>query len=218
MDLTSKFVTLASLRHYLLLAYCYPILFTIYFIIRNNDKSRPACRLVPGRLARMTAKGRHPAGSRRSALLPVARRQDEVRSGTDAMVSRYGRLALCHVRHLTLAEGSLVTRLLQRRRSTRGRGASHRRQGTQKGPVGLPSGRAVRQDTSMTRRSRVRLRQGSPPGRRGDFFYGVLVLVAVADLGRRGRHCRRGAGRHRRSVAGRHRRTRRDRVVATVEE
>lgn len=75
----------------------------------------------------MAAKGRHPAGSRRSALLPVARRQDEVRSGANAMMSRYGRLALRHVRHLTLAEGSLMTRLLQRRWSTRGCGASHRR-------------------------------------------------------------------------------------------
>lgn len=166
----------------------------------------------------MATKGRHPAGGRRPALLPVTRRQDKIRSGTDAMVSRYGRLALRHVRHLTLAEGSLMTRLLQRRRSTRGHGASHRRQGTQEGPVGLPSGRAIRQDTSVARRSRVRLRQGSLPGRRGDFFYGVFVLVAVADLRRRGRHRHRGAARHRRCVAGRHRCAGRDRVAAIVEE
>lgn len=157
------------------------------------------CHFVPGRLARMTAKGRHPAGSRRSALLPVARRQDEIRSGADAMMSRYGRLALRHVRHLTLAEGSLMTRLLQRRWSTRGRGASHRRQRTQKRPVGLPSGRAIRQDTTMARRSRVRFRQRSPSARRGDFLYGVLVLVAVARLRRRGCYRRRGAGCHRRA-------------------
>lgn len=191
-----------SLRHYLLLMYCYLILLTINFIIEEaeHDKSHLTCHFIPGRLARMTAKGRHPAGSRRSALLPVTRRQDEIRSGADAMMSRYGRLALRHVRHLTLAEGSLVARLLQRRWSTRGRGASQRRQRTQKRSVSLPSGRAICQDTAVARRSRVRSWQRSSYARRGDLLYGVLVLVAVAHLRRRGRH--RGAGCHRRAHRG----------------
>lgn len=54
----------------------------------------------------------------------------------------------------------------------------------------------------MARRSRVRFRQRSSPARRGDFLYGVLVLVAVAHLRRRGRHRRRGAGCHRRAHRG----------------
>lgn len=151
----------------------------------------------------MAAKGRHPAGSGRpAAVLPVARRQDEVRSGADAVVSRYG-LAL-HVCHLTLAEGSLVTRLLEGRRATRGRRApsAQRRQRAQDGTVRLPSGGAVRQDAAVARRSRVGLRgqRSSYRGRRDLLLlHRVLVLVAVAaaDPRRRGRH-RRGAGRKRR--------------------
>lgn len=149
----------------------------------------------------MAAKGRHPAGSGRPAVLSVAWRQDKVRSGPDTVVSRYGWLALRYVCHLTLAEGSLVTRLLQSRWSTSGCDASHRRQWTQEGPVGLPSGRAIRQDTSVARRSRVRPREGSPPGRRVDFLYCVLVLVAVAVF-RHARHRRRHAGRHCRACRG----------------
>lgn len=159
-------------------------------------------RFVPGRLTGMAAEGRHSAGSGRPAVLPVAWRQDKVRSGADTVVSRYGWLALRHVRHLTLAEGSLVTRLLQRRRSTSGRGASHCRQRTQEGPIGLPFGRAIRQATAVARRSRVRSREGSPPRRRVDLLYCVLVLVAVAVF-RRARHRRRHAGRHRRARRGR---------------
>lgn len=151
----------------------------------------------------MTAKGGHPASSRwPAAVFPVARWQDEIRSGADAMVSRYGWLALRHVRHLTLAEGSLVTRLLERRRSTRSRCASHRRQWAQKRPIGLRSGRTIRQDAAMARRSGMRPWYGFSPRWRSDLFYSVLVLVAVADL--RGCDRRRcachGAGRHRRAA------------------
>lgn len=156
---------------------------------------------VPGRLTRMASKGRHPAGSRRSvAVLPVTRRQDEVRSGAYAVVSRY-RLAL-HVRHLTLAEGSLVTRLLQRRRATRGRRASaaaQRRQRTQEGPVRrLPPCRAVCQDATVAGRSCMRLLERSSSGRRRHLLHGVLVLVAVAGSREHGSP-RHAAGRHRRA-------------------
>lgn len=158
----------------------------------------------------MAAKGRHPAGSGRpAAVLPVTGRQDEVCPGADAVVSRY--ILALHVRHLTLAEGSLVTRLLQRRRPARGRRAAAAQRGkrAQEGAVRLPSGRAIGQNAAVARRSRVRLRQRSSPGRRRDLLlHGVLVLVAVAaDPRGRGRH-RRGADRHRRRARARRNRDR----------